>query len=694
MLLLLLLLLQLHGMDFRRFFSQQTTDKHHFFLSFHPNDRHPRAGGRVFLTTFEDMSSSRRKSEIVTLQFGEYANHVGAHFWNFQDELIGLASSISERDEDDSDDDDSDDEEKKLVNQNRFNAIDHECLYRQGETRRGERIQTPRVVAYDLRSSLGGVKQLGYLCDEGDDFFSSTVSSLSSSQIALKTWTGEMRVHEQPRAKKSEYLRRLEEEEEEEEKEVRGEERGAEEEKEIEEDDDREKRKEKNGRVAVVAADDVENDGSDIDRLVEAAKKLKHDAMHWTDFSKAFFHPRTVQVLDGIFETSSEGVKSFAGFGEGASWAMELDRRENLREDIRKWVEECDYLRGFHVFVDDHSGFGGLCEKVLEEVRDAHGQGVSILTFCCRKPRNDEGRRNHEEIKINNDGDDDNNEFLEITQKRNDERRLMLNDGLSLARISPLTDAYIPLYGSQPNGQRHSAYQTSARIATALDTITTPWRLKSTDGFESFVGAETVATFIGRMQSQANAPFLQTSMFTRRGDFAFEEDKISLMEPLFTSSSSSSSSSSQRRRKASNESDGEDEDAEEALAESHVIRGAPFGQSRRVCEQLEERLRSGQRVAGIPIGRCVAGASLPLPMTYPTDDNVTSKSPLLSVHAMTRQTRTQEKMLSEKANNFERASRNSGGKAMLSSWGYDFDETCEVVERIRTDAKRYVDDDL
>ena len=70
---------------------------------------------------------------------------------------------------------------------------------------------------------------------------------------------------------------------------------------------------------------------SDIDRLVEAAKKLKHDAMHWTDFSKAFFHPRTVQVLDGIFETSSEGVKSFAGFSEGASWAMELSKRKSQR---------------------------------------------------------------------------------------------------------------------------------------------------------------------------------------------------------------------------------------------------------------------------------------------------------------------------------------------------------------------------
>ena len=622
------------------------------------------------------MSSGSRKSEIVTLQFGQYANHVGAHFWNFQDELIGLSTPSEELENVEEEEEEEVTRKNALANQNRFNAIDHECLYRQGETRRGEIVQTPRCVVYDMRSSLGGVKQLGYLCDEADAF-SSTVSS-----SALKTWTGEVQVHEQPRVKKSEYLRRLEEE---------GVETGVE--IDVEEEEDREKRKEEENGCVTVAADDVENNGTDIDQLVEAAKKLKHDATHWTDFSKALFHPRTVQVMDGIFETSSEGVKSFAGFGEGASWAMELDRRENLREDIRKWVEECDYLRGFHVFVDDHSGFGGLCEKVLEEVRDAHGQGVSILTFCCRRPRNDEGRRNHEEIKINNDGDDDNNEFLEITQKRNDERRLMLNDGLSLARISPLTDAYIPLYGSQPNGQRHSAYQTSARIATALDTITTPWRLKSTDGFESFVGAETVATFIGRMQSQANAPFLQTSMFTRRGDFAFEEDKISLMEPLFTSSSSSSSSS-QRRRKASNESDGEDEDAEEALAESHVIRGAPFGQSRRVCEQLEERLRSGQRVAGIPIGRCAAGASLPLPMTYPTDDNVTSKSPLLSVHAMTRQTRTQEKMLSEKANNFERASRNSGGKTMLSSWGYDFDETCEVVERIRTDAKRYVDDDL
>jgi len=626
----------------------------------------------VLYRVHDKMSSGSRKSEIVTLQFGQYANHVGAHFWNFQDELIGL-STPSEELENVEEEEEEVTRKNALANQNRFNAIDHECLYRQGETRRGEIVQTPRCVVYDMRSSLGGVKQLGYLCDEADAF-SSTVSS-----SALKTWTGEVQVHEQPRVKKSEYLRRLEEE--------GGVETGVE--IDLEEEEDREKRKEEENGCVTVAADDVENNGTDIDQLVEAAKKLKHDAKHWTDFSKALFHPRTVQVMDGIFETSSEGVKSFAGFGEGANWAMELDRRENLREDIRKWVEECDYLRGFHVFVEDHSGFGGLCEKVLEEVRDAHGQGVSVLAFCCRKQCKEE-KGSRAKVKENNNRDGDDNEFLEITQKRNDQRRLMLNDGLSLARISQLTDAYIPLYGSQTNGQEHSAYQTSARIATAIDTITTPWRLKPTPGFESFVGAESMASFTSRMQSQASAPFLQTSMFTRRGDFVFE-DAIS-MEPLFTSSSSIIN---QRRSGTDNgDEDEDDEDAEEAMAESHVVRGAPFGQSRGVCEQLEKRLRAVQRVAGIPIGRCVAGASLPLPMTYPTNDNSTSKLPFLSVYAMTRQTGTQGKMLSEKAINFERASRSSGGKSVLSSWGYDIDETCEVIERIRTDAKRYTDDDF
>ena len=44
-----------------------------------------------------DPSHTRRamsvKSQLVTLQLGDFANYVGAHFWNTQDEASGLADT-------------------------------------------------------------------------------------------------------------------------------------------------------------------------------------------------------------------------------------------------------------------------------------------------------------------------------------------------------------------------------------------------------------------------------------------------------------------------------------------------------------------------------------------------------------------------------------------------------------------------
>ena len=72
--------------------------------------------------------------------------------------------------------------------------------------------------------------------------------------------------------------------------------------------------------------------------------------------------------------------------------------RENLREDIRKWVEECDYLRGFHVFVDDHSGFGGLCEKVpkrweMRTVKAFHSHVLLPQTAQRRKGNHEKSNK-------------------------------------------------------------------------------------------------------------------------------------------------------------------------------------------------------------------------------------------------------------------------------------------------------------
>jgi hypothetical protein len=38
------------------------------------------------------MSFVGQGGEIITLQFGNVSNHVGTHYWNFQDELLGRQS--------------------------------------------------------------------------------------------------------------------------------------------------------------------------------------------------------------------------------------------------------------------------------------------------------------------------------------------------------------------------------------------------------------------------------------------------------------------------------------------------------------------------------------------------------------------------------------------------------------------------
>ncbi|KAF9193404.1 mtDNA inheritance, partitioning of the mitochondrial organelle [Haplosporangium sp. Z 11] len=78
--------------------------------------------------------------EIVTLQFGHYANYVGTHFWNTQEAHFNYQQP-------------GDDEEPapELVN--------HDRLYRVGMTTRGTDTYTPRAMIYDLKGGFGSIKK-------------------------------------------------------------------------------------------------------------------------------------------------------------------------------------------------------------------------------------------------------------------------------------------------------------------------------------------------------------------------------------------------------------------------------------------------------------------------------------------------------------------------------------------------------
>ncbi|XP_015603169.1 protein misato [Cephus cinctus] len=81
--------------------------------------------------------------EILSFQFGHYSNFIGTHWWNIQE------SNFS-------------------YDQDHPSDINHDVLYRQGETQRKEVTFTPRLLAVDLKGTLGYLSEQGNLYEECD----------------------------------------------------------------------------------------------------------------------------------------------------------------------------------------------------------------------------------------------------------------------------------------------------------------------------------------------------------------------------------------------------------------------------------------------------------------------------------------------------------------------------------------------
>lgn len=121
--------------------------------------------------------------EIVTVQVGGFANFVGSHFWNFQDELLGLAEDPC-----------ADSVFKKQ-------HLDMDVLYRTGETQQGILTYTPRLVSIDFQGSLGSMSSHGTLYNHEP-----TIPS------DITTWTAGVSTHTAERHKKNLFLQSLYEE--------------------------------------------------------------------------------------------------------------------------------------------------------------------------------------------------------------------------------------------------------------------------------------------------------------------------------------------------------------------------------------------------------------------------------------------------------------------------------------------------
>lgn len=107
--------------------------------------------------------------EILTLQFGQYSNYVGAHFWNIQELSFDYTGTVK-------------------------TECNHDILYREGRTATGDITYTPRLLLVDLKGSLKTLPVSGGLEEQNVE--------------ENLPWNAVEKI-KQPEPKKNEYLKNI-----------------------------------------------------------------------------------------------------------------------------------------------------------------------------------------------------------------------------------------------------------------------------------------------------------------------------------------------------------------------------------------------------------------------------------------------------------------------------------------------------
>lgn len=184
----------------------------------------------------------------------------------------------------------------------------------------------------------------------------------------------------------------------------------------------------------------------------EAAPPLKPSSVrYWSDFSRVFYHPKSLNQLYDYELNSS--IRPFDKWDLGRELFQSLDREQDMVDrDFRPFVEEADQMQGIQLLTSLDDAWGGFAADYLERMRDEYPK-ATIWTWGLQPYR------------------------LSRAQLPNVARSVVaMSEQASM--LVPLTT---PTAGLPPNVHltQDSAWQTSALLSTALETATFASRAKA-----------------------------------------------------------------------------------------------------------------------------------------------------------------------------------------------------------------------
>lgn len=235
--------------------------------------------------------------EVITLQFGHYSNFVGTHWVNIQEASFCYDPGSSYQQE-----------------------INHDVLFREGLTLRGEQTYTPRLLIFDLKGSLRNLPRYGSLYQ-------------TSSKGNEALWSGEISVHEGDPEQKNEFLMDLEAE--------------------LNEFETVANESQTLNDTAVIDNGTLDrpsiNSFNEDDKrpLREKFYELDQDISVWSDFLGTSLHPKSIQLIRDFLHGGNTNPFDVFGYGQGV--AKEEHFYDEFESNLHFFVEECDSLQGFQV---------------------------------------------------------------------------------------------------------------------------------------------------------------------------------------------------------------------------------------------------------------------------------------------------------------------------------------------------------
>lgn len=196
--------------------------------------------------------------------------------------------------------------------------INHDILFREGETRRGEVTFTPRLILAELKGGLGSLKPSGVLYEDED-------ADCEKNELC---WDGSVAVHKEQVKKKNLFLNFIE-----------------------------------NGNHC-----NNGHDKRDLNYHMESQINV------WSDYLRPYLHPKSVTIIKEYSHMSENNPFDL--------WMKGADLKnvsEELEERIRFYAEECDHLQGFYVISDINNGFSGLSSAVSSYLCDEFSSKHSVI---------------------------------------------------------------------------------------------------------------------------------------------------------------------------------------------------------------------------------------------------------------------------------------------------------------------------